>query len=45
MYINEEYQIMVEFGSGVCLPGDKKYKLRVCINDFCIESQNPKEAK
>jgi hypothetical protein len=36
---------MIEFGSGICLPGDRKYKLRVCINDFCIESKDPKEAK
>ena len=38
-YALEEYQVLVEFGSGICLPpGNKKYHLKVTINDFSIES-------
>ena len=41
----EEYEILAEFGSGISLPGKKKYKLRIVINDFQIDSNDPVEMK
>lgn len=39
VYTLEEYDLFVEFGSGICLPpGGKKYHLKVAINDFSVES-------
>jgi len=41
----EEFEIIAEFGSGICLPGNKKYKVRIQINDFTIDSSDPVEQK
>lgn len=41
----EEYEIIAEFGSGICLPGNKKYKVRIQINDFTVDSTSPLEQK
>ena len=45
IFDQEEFEIIAEFGSGICLPGSKKYKLRVQINDFSIDSSAPVEQK
>lgn len=39
----EEFEIIAEFSSGICLPGTKRYKLRIQINDFSVDSQAPIE--
>lgn len=40
-----EFEIIAEIGSGICLPGKKKYTIRIAINDFSIDCQPPKESK
>ena len=33
-----EYELMVEIGTGICLPDSKKYKIRIAINDFVLQT-------
>jgi hypothetical protein len=40
-----EYEIIAEMGSGICLPDSKKYKFRIAINDFIMNSDAPLECK
>lgn len=40
-----EFELIAEFCAGVCLPKDKKYKLRIQINDFQIDSATALEQK
>lgn len=41
----EEFEIMAEFCNGICLPANKKYKVRIQINDFIVDSAAPLEQK
>jgi hypothetical protein len=41
-----EFEIIAEIGAGICLPGKKKYHIRIAINDFqTLETTDPKEFK
>ena len=44
-YDYEEFEIMAEIGSGICLPGKSKYRVRIAINDFFMDTADPKEHK
>ena len=40
-----EYEIMAEIGCGMCLPDEKKYKIKITINDYSMITDNPVEVK
>ena len=40
-----EYEIIVEIGVGICLPKKTNYHIKVSINDFFVETKDPKECK
>ena len=40
-----EYQVQFELGAGICLPADKKYKVRMAIGDFKQDSDAALEHK
>ena len=40
-----EYEIICEIGYGICLPDNKKYKIKVAINDFSLMTEAPLETK
>lgn len=41
-----DYEILAEIGQGICLPDNKKYKVKIAINDFqTLVTPDPKEAK
>ena len=40
-----EYELIAEFCTGICLPKEKKYKIRIQINDFQIDSAAAIEQK
>lgn len=42
VYEEREYQIQVEFGSGICLPKSSDYRARLSIGNFFIDSDKPK---
>ena len=45
-YFNEkEYEIIADVGLGICLPGNKKYKVRIKIGEFELTTSDPKESK
>lgn len=45
VFDQHEYECMIEFITGISLPGSKKYKLRLQINDFTIDSAAAIEQK
>jgi hypothetical protein len=38
-----EYSVICEIGAGICLPSEKKYQVRVCINDYQVTTDALKE--
>jgi hypothetical protein len=36
---------MAEIGSGISLPGKSKYRIRIAINDFILDTTDPKESR
>jgi hypothetical protein len=42
---NNEFEIVAEIGGGISLPGEKNYHIKITINDFEIETDDPKEMK
>jgi hypothetical protein len=44
-YDYNEYEIIAEVGSGICLPGKKNFKVRIAINDYFFDTPAPKEPK
>ena len=45
LFNENEYEIIVDIGLGICLPGDEKYTIKVKIGDFELNSSKPKESK
>jgi hypothetical protein len=41
----QEFECLIEFVSGISLPASKKYKLRLQINDFILDSKTAVEQK
>lgn len=37
--------MIAEVGAGICLPGEKKYQVRICINDYSVTTDALKEVK
>ena len=41
-----EYEVIAEVGMGICLPSNSKnYKVKICIGEFSMVTDAPKEAK
>merc|ERR1712151_645356 len=45
-YDEEEFEMFLEFGQGIALPeADTKYKLRMKVQDFALETSSSKEMR
>ena len=40
-----EYEIIAEAGTGLCLPEEKKYQLKIAINEFSLITDSLRESK
>lgn len=40
-----EFEIAAEIGAGICLPDSNKYRIKIVINDFTLETSKPLESK
>jgi hypothetical protein len=40
-----EYVVIGEFGTGMCLPSNESYRLKLCIGDVAFDSDKPKNHK
>ena len=44
-FTEREYEIIVDLGLGICLPGDEKYTIKLKIGEFELNSGKPRESK
>ena len=38
-----QYQVQFEVGQGICLPGNSKYRIRLQMGKFVIDSNQPQD--